>query len=384
MAVTPTADAPTLTEATCRLDDLRAITAERVDPADYPHAVAVEQEVLVFAAEDLPPAAEFVRAFSEGPGVVVIRDAFPDPAVVDAVTAQFESIIAEQPSPGDHFAAAGTNDRIWNATEKLAVRAPAVFCDYYANPVIAAVSLAWLGPGYQVTSQPNVVRPGGRSQVGHRDYHLGFLAPDQIARYPRHIHRLSPVLTLQGAIAHVDMPLESGPTLYLPHSHKYEAGYLTTNRPDFQRYFEDHHVQLPLRKGDAAFFNPAVIHGAGTNRSSDVRRFANLLQINSAFGRAMDQVDRRRVCAAIYPSLLAYERHLRTAGVSESAVRRLVGNVVAASAEGYPFPTNLDLDAPVDGLAPPSQADVMLRALADGWEPAAFTSALDEHARRRA
>ena len=32
--------------------------------------------------------------------------------------------------------------------------------------------------------------------------------------------RLSPLLTLQGAVAHVDMPLESGPTLYLPHSRR--------------------------------------------------------------------------------------------------------------------------------------------------------------------
>ena len=38
-------------------------------------------------------------------------------------------------------------------------------------------------------------------------------------------------------------------------------------------------------------------------------------------------------------------------------------NVVAATAEGYPFPANLDLDAPVGGMAPPSQQDVMRQAL---------------------
>ena len=47
-------------------------------------------------------------------------------------------------------------------------------------------------------------------------------------------------------------------------------------------------MQLPLAKGDAAFFNPALFHGAGTNRSADVRRMANLLQVSSAFGRAME------------------------------------------------------------------------------------------------
>ncbi len=40
--------------------------------------------------------------------------------------------------------------------------------------------------------------------------------------------------------------------------------------------------------------------------------------------------------------------------------------MIAASAEGYPFPTNLDSDPPVDGLAPPSQADVVRRALEQG------------------
>ena len=93
---------------------------------------------------------------------------------------------------------------------------PAVFVDYYANPVIATIATAWLGPNYQVTSQVNVVNPGGKAQSGHRDYHLGFLHAETIARFPEHVQQLSPVLTLQGAVAHSDMPLESGPTMYLP------------------------------------------------------------------------------------------------------------------------------------------------------------------------
>ncbi len=118
------------------------------------------------------------------------------------------------------------------------------------------------------------------------------MSEPQAARYPAHIHLLSPALTLQGAVAHCDMPVESGPTLYLPHSHKYDAGYLAFHRPEFTRYFEDHYVQLPLEKGDAAFFNPALFHGAGHNKSTDIRRMANLLQVSSAFGRAMESVDR--------------------------------------------------------------------------------------------
>lgn len=363
------------TEAGCRIDDLQAVLSERTDLADFPHASAVEQEVLVYDADGLraAPPEELVRAFTDGPGVVVIRGAFPDTSVVDRATAAFDELIAAQRASGavagDHFATPGSNDRIWNALEKLAVHAPEVFVEYYANDVIALVSHAWLGPGYQVTSQVNVVNPGGKAQVGHRDYHLGFLAPDVIEQYPEHVHRLSPVLTLQGAVAHSDMPLESGPTLYLPHSQKYGPGYLATNRPEFRAYFDHHHVQLPLRKGDAAFFNPAVIHGAGTNRSADIHRMANLLQVSSAFGRAMDAVDRTRVCAAVYQAL-------RTHTHPEHAI--------AAAADGYAFPTNLDRDQPVDGLAPPTQADLVRRALVEDWDEMTFWSALDADAAKRA
>jgi ectoine hydroxylase-related dioxygenase (phytanoyl-CoA dioxygenase family) len=173
------------------------------------------------------------------------------------------------------------------------------------------------------------------------------------------VHRLSPVLTLQGAVAHSDMPVETGPTMYLPHSQKYLPGYLAGPRPEFREYFEAHYVQLPLRKGDAVFFNPALLHAAGTNRTAAVFRVANLLQVSSAFGRAMEAVDRARMSIAVFGALTA----MRDAG----AAPETIANVIAACAEGYPFPTNLDLDPPVGGLAPPAQADILGRAVADGW-----------------
>jgi hypothetical protein len=103
---------------------------------------------------------------------------------------------------------------------------------------------------------------------------------------------------------------------------------------------------------------------------------ANLLQISSAFGRAMEYIDRTRMCIALYPTLAA----LHTAGAPERALR----NVVAASAEAYAFPTNLDRDPPVKGLAPPSQADVVWQALHEGWDGDRFRSELLAHAARRA
>ncbi|WP_329250753.1 phytanoyl-CoA dioxygenase family protein [Streptomyces canus] len=375
-----------LSEQDCDLDSFRALVERTADPADYPHAATVERNVLIYDAERVRDAKdrrevqeELVRALTDGPGVVVFQGAFPDHAVVDRFTEVFDSLIREQyaagTTAGDHFAKPGANERVWNALEKAALYDPSAFADYYANPVLALVSEAWLGPGYQVTSQVNVVNPGGLAQTVHRDYHLGFLSDEVAAAYPAHVHRLSPALTLQGAVAHCDMPVESGPTLYLPFSQMFEPGYLAWRRPEFQAYFKEHHIQLPLAKGDAVFFNPALFHAAGTNRTTDVRRMANLLQVSSAFGRAMETVDREAVSNAVYPALLRR--------MTEGADAEWLDNVIAASAEGYPFPTNLDSDPPVDGLAPPSQADLVRRALAEGWTPRTLRDELRAGADRR-
>jgi ectoine hydroxylase-related dioxygenase (phytanoyl-CoA dioxygenase family) len=363
-----------LTRDDCRLHDLLEVLDDRTRLEDYPHASRVEQEVLVYEAAALrhtasePRArrdvqAELARALSEGPGIVVLAGAF-DGEVVDRATAAFERMIAEEraagTAAGDHFAEPGANDRVWNALEKLAVTDPEAFVDYYANDMVALAATAWLGAGYQVTSQVNVVNPGGAGQTVHRDYHLGFQSDEVCAAFPAQVHALSQALTLQGAVAHVDMPVVTGPTLYLPHSQKYAHGYVAYRRPDFQDYFASHHIQLPLAKGDAVFFNPALFHAAGSNHSTAVRRMANLLQVSSAFGRAMETVDRVRVVDAVYPALLAARDRLGAAGVS---------NVVSASAEGYSFPTNLDRDQPIGGLAPQTQAELVGHALAARMPP---------------
>src|SRR5215831_15392809 len=379
-----------LAEDDCRLADLIDVVGEQTDLADYPHAYAAERGVLVYDSARLrketsgadgrrEAGTELARALDDGPGVVVFTGAFGDPGVVDRATAQFEAIIAGQRAAGgdtgDHFAKSGQNDRIWNALEKLALRAPDVFAAYYANDIIAAVCQAWLGPGYQLTSQVNVVNPGGGAQTAHRDYHLGFLAGEQAARFPAHVHRLSPVLTLQGAVAHSDMPAETGPTMYLPHSQKYLPGYLAFRRPEFREYFEANYVQLPLSKGDAAFFNPALFHAAGANHTTGVHRMANLLQVSSAFGRAMEALDRASISVALFPALLA----MRDAG----AAPQMIANAIAACAEGYAFPTNLDLDQPIGGLAPMTQAEILGQAVADGWSQRRLEAELATWSARR-
>src|SRR5690349_7604176 len=283
------------TPADCRLDDFRTVVEQKTDPNDYPHAADVASNVPIYPSNVVRAprpdvTGELARALSSGPGIVVFKRAFA-PEVVDRASDVFFAMIAEQKAAGvtggDHFAKPGANDRVWGALDKFALRDPATFADYYSNEVLALISEAWLGRGYQITSQINVVNPGGTAQVAHRDYHLGFMSLDQSLAFPAQVHQLSPLLTLQGAVAHTDMPVETGPTMYLPHSQKYPAGYVAFHRPEFTAYFDEHHVQVPLAKGDAAFFNPALFHAAGTNRTTGVKRMANLLQVSSAFGRAM-------------------------------------------------------------------------------------------------
>ena len=309
-----------LTADSCDLEEFRRIRSSApLNRADYPFASDVVSNVLVYDGLEARNAAaspesrkellaEWVDALTDGPGIIVIRNAFPDhdrdrssPTRITGRSSRKSA--RNNVGGGDHFAKPGANDRIWNALEKLCLRDPAVFASYYGNAIIALVSEAWLGPSYQITSQLNVVNPGGAAQVAHRDYHLGFQSAATIERFPVHVQRLSPVLTLQGAIAHCDMPIETGPTLYLPFSQSYLPGYMATARPEFRDYFDKHHVQLPLAKGDAVFFNPALFHAAGTNRSKDVRRIANLLQVSSAFGRAMESVDRLKMSLKLYPAL---------------------------------------------------------------------------------
>ncbi len=207
--MTPQAPAYRLHPEDCRLTDLLAILTERTRLTDYPHAERVEHDVVVYDADRVRAAvdagargaieAEFCRAWADGPGIVVLSGAI-EAEVVDRVSTAYESIVAQEKasgsSRGDHFGKPGANDRIWNALEKLALTDPEAWVDYYSNDLVALAARAWLGPGYQVTAQANIVRPGGAAQTVHRDYHLGFMDSKQAAEYPAHVHAFSPHLTL--------------------------------------------------------------------------------------------------------------------------------------------------------------------------------------------
>lgn len=359
--------------------------------AEWPYAHSVDRNILIYQGDGVRSAAcdenkrlelmaEWVDAFADGPGIIVIKGAMQDLNVVDRATKVFEEVIEIQrrggAGAGDHFAKPGANDRIWNALEKHCLADPVNFSRYYANEAIALASQAWLGPGYQITAQVNCVNPGGAAQVPHRDYHLGFMTPEKMQNYPSHVHCLSPLLTLQGAVAHCDMSVQSGPTMFLPYSQRFFEGYIAFGRREFQDLFEKYYVQLPLEKGDALFFNPALMHGAGANASDHIYRIVNLLQISSAFGRAMESINRDRMMLRLYPCLLDA---MRTNEMTEQQVL----NTIAASAEGYAFPTNLDNDPPVGGMAPVTPADITREALTSGTTLEEFTLQIEAHRKRQ-
>lgn len=364
-----------------------SLCTRATEKADYPLAADVVKNILIYEEQTFRSVLddedreaelqkELATALRDGPGIFVVKTAYPDTAVIDRCTELFQTIVADEKAAGkghgDHF---GNNERIWNSLQKVSARDPDLFIDYYGNPVIATAAAAWLGPYYQATAQMNNVRPGSDEQLVHRDYHLGFQSTQTVSRFPPHIQVASQYLTLQGAIAHVEMPLESGPTLLLPYSQLFESGYMAYGLPEFQQYFADHRVQLPLEKGDMVFFSPAVFHGAGSNNSTN-DRIVNLLQISSAFGKTMETINHEAIVEAVYPVLL---RRKNEGSISE----RQIHDTIAVAGDGYSFPTNLDSDPPLGGNAPETGQGLMHRALVENMTPLQLKEELDAYAHRR-
>lgn len=380
--------------ASIQLEEFKQICSRTIDVATYPLASAVEKNIPIYELSPLEHNLtgatisqlqdEWYHILHTGPGVFVLRDMYSRKkysSTLSASDASFNRIIAHEratnTSRGDHFAAAGTNDRIWNSFGKHGLDDPASFLTYYSNPWLAAVCSAWLGPAYRVTAQVNAVHPGGAAQESHRDYHLGFLDADACSRIPVGMQLASQFLTLQGAVAHTDMPLESGPTRFLPFSQTYAPGYLAWRHEDFKAFFRENYVSAALKVGDGVFFNPALFHAAGANvmdAATGFRRVANLLQISSAFGKPMEMVDSLPLIERTWG--LLRERFIEAGGSADgdldpgkaSLAQREVRAFVQTVAEGYAFPTNLDRRPPApSGMAPENEQDVLLRGLKAGW-----------------
>jgi ectoine hydroxylase-related dioxygenase (phytanoyl-CoA dioxygenase family) len=358
----------------------KKLCSESTHPESYPKASTIISNIPIYdlrednsAAEDIDKLQdEWHHILHSGPGVLVLRNFVPDRRLLTQVNAVFDKIVSDESiasnGKGDHFASAGTNARIWNSFQKHAERHPASFVQYYSNPYLAAVCEAWLGPAYQITAQVNIVRPGGKPQVSHRDYHLGFQTAESCSRYPRATQTATQFLTLQGAVAHSDMPLASGPTRFLPFSQRFEAGFMAYRLPEFQAFFDQNWVSCELKMGDAVFFNPALFHAAGENCTEDVHRSANLLQISSPFGKTMETIDTLAIIEKCWDEVRGLYMEEKKEEEEEGGIGDKTSAILNAMGDGYPFPTNLDHRPPAPGgMAPESEVDVLRRGLTAGW-----------------
>ena len=313
----------------CRLDDFRAVVEQTTDPADYPHADVGRAErprlrrrgcaSASATAERREVQAELARALIDGPGHRRVQGRVPDPAVVDRATAVFD---------GDDRGAEGGRRRRRRPLRQAGRQRPGLGragqaraarrrrCSPTTTPTTCSRWSARPGsaPATRSPRRSTSSTPAGRRRSRTATTTSASCPSSRRGRYPAHVHRLSPALTLQGAVAHCDMPVETGPTMYLPHSQKYPAG-LPRLPPAgvHRRTSTSTTCSCRCDKGDAAFFNPALFHGAGTNRSADVRRMANLLQVSSAFGRAMETVDRAAIVPGALPGAAAAEGRRRRA-----------------------------------------------------------------------
>lgn len=354
------------------LDAFKTLTSQSTLSSTYPLAASVQENIPIYDASSFKLSDEFFvsrlqdelyHVLVKGPGVYVIYSFYQDKSFIDSANTAYDAIIAQElatsGTKGDHFAAGGSNSRVWNSFSKHCFQDVESFFHYYSNPLFKVVCESYLGPAYRLTTQVNIVRPGGKPQVSHRDYHLGFQTAADCAKWPKAVHQMSSLLTLQGAVAHSDMPLESGPTRMLPYSHSFEPGFMAYRDEEFDKYFLDKWVSLPLKKGDAVFFNPALFHSAGENTTKDIHRSANLIQVSSAFGKPMEAIDSLPLVNQTWDLL---QGRYRIEGLTTE-----VDAFISAVAEGYSFPTNLDNRPPAPGgMAPESEQDLLRRSLAEG------------------
>lgn len=90
----------------------------------------------------------------------------------------------------------------------------------------------------------------------------------------------------------------------------------------------------------------------------------------------MEALDHDRMMLALYPVLLDRVEH-------QALDARGLHAVIATAAQGYSFPTNLDSDPPLKGLAPQTGQQLLHQALAERWSLAVFAQEVERMRLRR-
>lgn len=121
-------------------------STSRITKNEVPRAREIIKQVPIYHKNDISLKdadgimEEWHNILQSGPGVFVVKNLVDDHDVVDRAHSAAEAIIEAEKikyaNRGDHFAAGGKNDRIWNYFQKHAVQDPASFADYYDNPIL--------------------------------------------------------------------------------------------------------------------------------------------------------------------------------------------------------------------------------------------------------
>ena len=199
---------------------------------------------------------------------------------------------------------------------------------------------------------------------------------DDLAAYPAHLHRTSPVLTLQGAVAHCDMPLESGPTMLLP--------LLAAVRRRLHRV-QPARVHRVLRRAPRA--GAAAQGRRGVLQPRAVSRCRARTSRPTSGGWPTCCRSRRRSAGRwrrwTAPRWCARSTRRCCAMKAAGRPQRELHNVVVATAEGYAVP-HQPRPRPADRQpGPASQVDTVLAALADDLTPEQLDVALRDQDERR-
>ena len=218
-----------LSASECRLDDLLAVLADGTHLDRYPHADRAVQGVLVYdsaaiAAVMGDPArrrelqAELADALANGPGVVVFAGRVRGRRgrrCGDRRVRRHHRRAACRRAARRATTSASPAPTTGSGTPSRSSRSARPTCSSATTPTTSSRwrRQAWLGPGYQITSQVNVVNPGGLAQARTATTTSASSRTRSPPSSRRTCTPVSPVLTLQGAVAHSDMPVESGPTL---------------------------------------------------------------------------------------------------------------------------------------------------------------------------
>ncbi len=110
-------------------------------------------------------------------------------------------------------------------------------------------------------------------------------------------------------------------------------------QPEFVDYLTSTMFSCRCKRATGCF-NPALFHAAGNNTTTDHVRTANLLQISSAFGVPMEDVNHELVLKNLSPA----SGRTISRGRFQALIAVLPGLLIP--------PTNLDTDPPLGGMVP--------------------------------